>query len=264
MHISITAEHLFNLGPISVTNSILTTSVVVFILSIIAVLGTRKLKNTPKGFQNVVEFAIESLLKLTTNITKDEKFSRQIFPLIATFFIFILFNNWFGLIPGVGTVGFHELHNNKEVFVPLFRAGTADLNTTVVLGLTVVILTQFFGIAALGVLKYGKKFINFSSPVNFFVGILELVSEVVRVIAFAFRLFGNVFAGEVLLVVMAALVPYILPAPFYALEIFVGFIQALVFTMLALVFFSMARISHDEHPDSNENINVNEINKGEI
>lgn len=255
MHISITAEHLFDLGPLSVTNSILTTFVVVATLGIIAIIGTRRLKAVPSGFQNVAEFAIESLLKLTTNITKDEKFSRKIFPLIATFFIFILFNNWFGLIPGVGTIGFHEVHNGKEAFVPLFRAGTADLNTTLALGLIVVTLTQVFGIAALGALNYGKKFVNFSSPVGFFVGILELVSEFVRIIAFAFRLFGNVFAGEVLLVVMSALVPYVLPTPFYALEIFVGFIQALVFTMLALVFFSMARISHDSH--HNEPLEIN-------
>lgn len=247
MHISITAEEVAKVGSLHITNSVLTTSTVVLLLSLVAILGTRNLKAVPKGFQNVAEFGIESLLKLTTNITKDEKFSRQIFPIIATFFIFILFNNWFGLIPGVGTVGFHEVKEGHEAFVPLFRAGTADLNTTLLLGVIVVILTQIFGIAALGAVKYGKKFINFSSPVNFFVGILELISEVVRIIAFAFRLFGNVFAGEVLLVVMSALVPYILPAPFYGLEIFVGFIQALVFTMLALVFFSMARISHDSH-----------------
>lgn len=247
MHISIAAEPVLHIGEVPISNSVLTTSVVVLLISLFVIISTRKLEKYPKGIQNILEFGVESLHNLALSITKDKKFTRKIFPIVATFFIFILFNNWFGLIPGVGTIGFHEIDHGKEVFVPLFRAGTADLNTTIILGVTVVILTQIIGVTSLGLLKYGKKFINFSSPINFFVGLIELVSEFVRIIAFAFRLFGNVFAGEVLLVVMSSLLPFIVPAPFYGLEIFVGFIQALVFTMLALVFFSMARISHDSH-----------------
>lgn len=136
--------------------------------------------------------------------------------------------------------------HSGPVAVPIFRPGTADINTTISLALISIIVTQIFGVKYL---KFGyfKKFINFSSPIMFFVGILELISEFAKIISFAFRLFGNIFAGEVLLVVMAFLFPVILPMPFYGLELFVGFIQALVFSMLTLVFFNMATISHEEH-----------------
>lgn len=247
MHISISAEHLFNLGSLPVTNSMIATGVVSVALGTFSYFTTKNLKSVPKGIQNFFEAIVESLLSLVNSITKDKELTNKIFPLIATFFIFILFNNWFGLFPGFGTIGFHEVHDGKESFVPLLRAGTADLNLTVALAMVAVIAVQIFGIAAIGFIKYFKKFINFSSPVNFFVGILELVGEVVRVISFAFRLFGNIFAGEVLLIVLSVLVPYIIPLPFYIMEIFVGFIQALVFTMLALVYIKMATLSHESH-----------------
>ena len=246
MNISIMAEPIFHIGNFAITNSMLSSFVVVVLVSLFFIIGSRKLSFVPKGIQNAIEMGIEALYNLTESIIKDEKFSRKIFPLIATFFIFILFNNWSGLIPGFGTIGFHEVVEGKKVLVPIFRAGTSDLNTTLILGLTVVVLTQIFGIAALGAGKYAKKFFNFSSPIACFVGFLELISEFVRIISFAFRLFGNVFAGEVLLIVISSLIPIIIPAPFYAMELFVGGIQALVFTMLALVFFSMARAGHVE------------------
>ncbi len=131
-------------------------------------------------------------------------------------------------------------------FVPILRPGTADLNTTLALAIVSVAATQVFGISALG-LGYFKKFINFSDPIMFFVGILEFISECAKIVSFAFRLFGNIFAGEVLLVVIASLVPIVVPMPFYGLELFVGFIQALVFSLLSLVFFNMATQSHDNH-----------------
>ena len=131
-------------------------------------------------------------------------------------------------------------------FVPILRPGTADLNTTLALAIISVAVTQVFGVSALG-LGYFKKFINFSDPIMFFVGILELISEFAKIVSFAFRLFGNIFAGEVLLVVIASLVPVIVPMPFYGLELFVGFIQALVFSLLSLVFYNMATQSHDDH-----------------
>ena len=125
------------------------------------------------------------------------------------------------------------------MFVPIFRPGTADLNTTFALSLISVFLIQYFGFKYLS-FSYFKKFINFSNPINFYVGILETISEFARIISFAFRLFGNIFAGEVLIVVIAYLTKVLVPVPFYGLEIFVGFIQALVFTMLSLVFYNMA------------------------
>ncbi|MEI6267221.1 MAG: F0F1 ATP synthase subunit A [bacterium] len=247
MHISIAANPVLSLGPVHITNSMLATLSVLIILWLTSLFATRKMELVPTGLQNVTELGIEKLIGLTNSVIHDKKYAEKVFPLIATFFIFILFNNWFGLVPGVGSIGFNEVIEGKEVMIPLLRAGTADLNTTIALGIIVVVMTQVFGIAAIGVFRYGKKFINFSNPINFFVGLIELASELVRIISFSFRLFGNVFAGEVLLIVLGSIAPYIIPLPFYFMELFVGFIQALVFTMLALVFFSMATMTHDAH-----------------
>ncbi len=136
--------------------------------------------------------------------------------------------------------------HSEGKFVPLFRPGTADLNTTLALALFTMFSVQVFGVSYLG-LGYFKKFFNFSNPIMTFVGILEIVSEFAKVVSFAFRLFGNIFAGEVLLTVVGSLVPLIAPMPFYGLEIFVAFVQALVFSLLSLVFYNMATVSHDEH-----------------
>ncbi|NCN83061.1 MAG: F0F1 ATP synthase subunit A [Candidatus Pacebacteria bacterium] len=255
IHISLSAETIFHVGNFAITNSMFTTSVVSFLMILIAVLANRQLKATdrPTGLQNFVEWVIEALFTLVHSITQDLKKTNRFFPLIATFFLFILLNNWFGLLPGVGSIlkskatDEHAIEEvAQEPAPPLFRAGTADLNTTLALALISILATQLFGMQSQK-LSYFKKFLNFSSPIMFFVGILELISEFAKIISFAFRLFGNIFAGEVLLVVIAALLPLGVPLPFYGLELFVGFIQALVFSMLSLVFFNMATISHDEH-----------------
>ncbi len=249
MEISLAAEKIGHIGPLPITNSMLTSWIAVLILILIAILGTKKLSLVPKGLQNVIEFGIESLFNMANSVIGDLKQTKRFFPLVSTFFLFILFNNWLGIFPGIGTIGFHELHRGKEVFVPIFRSGNADLNTTLALAIIGVIAIQIFGILAIGAFKYTSKFINFKSPIMFFVGFLELISEFSRIISFSFRLFGNIFAGEVLLTVIAMLLPYIAPLPFYGLELFVGFIQALVFTMLMLVFIKMAITDHSEHTE---------------
>jgi len=242
MEISINAETVFMIGDFPVTNSILATSLFVVILAIITYVGTRKMKSRPKGLQNILEMVVESIHNLTNSLIDNKRVAKIIFPLIATFFIFIIVNNWAGLLPGFGSIGIYEMKEGHEVFVPLFRSANADLNTTLMLSLISVIVIQIVGIGVVGLKSYSKKFFNFSSPILFFVGILELISEFIKIISFSFRLFGNVFAGEVLLLVITMLVPYILPMPFYGLELFVGFIQALVFMMLTLVFIKMAAI----------------------
>ncbi len=139
-------------------------------------------------------------------------------------------------------------------FVPLFRAPSADLNVTFALAIATMVMVQIWGVRHLGG-SYFRKFFNFSGPntfmkgINAFVGILELISEFARIIAFGFRLFGNIFAGEIVLATMAFLFAFLLPIPFYALEVFVGFVQALVFMMLTLVFFQMSTISHGSHDE---------------
>lgn len=144
--------------------------------------------------------------------------------------------------------------SEKGKFIPIFRAPSADLNVTFALAIATMVMVQIWGVRHLGG-SYFRKFFNFSGPnvfmkgINGFVGILELISEFARIIAFGFRLFGNIFAGEIVLATMAFLFAFLLPVPFYALEVFVGFVQALVFMMLALVFFQMSTISHGSHDE---------------
>lgn len=264
MHISLAAEELFRIGPFPVTNSLITTWIVTILLISVAVIGTKKLKRIPRGLQNVLEYAIESFLNLIESVTGDKKQARQFFPFVATIFFFVVFANWIGLLPGVGTIGIKEHHaadaaemseasseqtEGEEVLIPLFRPANTDLNTTLALAVSAVLGIQFFGIMSIGFFKYASKYINFKGPISFFIGILELISEFARMISFSFRLFGNIFAGEVLLTVIAFLLPFIAPLPFYFLEIFVGFIQGLVFAMLTLVFLKIAVTPH-EHEEA--------------
>lgn len=314
LHISLSAEPIFNIAGLSFTNSMLTSLIAsgLLILFAVAVRSSFKETNKPTGIQNFAEWIVEMLYNLVNSVAGTTKKTEQFFPFIASFFLFIVINNWIGLLPGVGTIGFMETHEEvipetapaeartpfvpqvqaatltdevgqaeshdeieavplndehdgviestveddhgtatedshaaEATFVPYFRAGTADLNMTIALALVSQAVAQWFGFAHLG-LGYLKKFINFSSPIMFFVGILELIGEFTKIVSFAFRLFGNVFAGEVLLAVIAFLVPVIAPMPFYGLELFVGMIQGLVFAMLSLVFYNIATMGHDD------------------
>lgn len=238
VHISLTAEKVFEIFGLPVTNSLLTTFLVMLFLIIISLILSRKISLIPGKLQLIFEMIIGGIYDLFEGVMGEKV--KIFFPLLGTLFLFIIFLNWFGLLPGVGTIGFHELEEgHKAVFVPLFRAGSADLNTTLAFAMISVFAIQFFGIKTLGK-EYLGRFFNFKNPIYFFVGILELISEFSKIISFAFRLFGNIFAGEVLLTVIAFLIPIFAPLPFMGLELFVGFIQALVFSMLTSVFLSLA------------------------
>lgn len=246
MHISIAAEQLFTIGAFSVTNALLIGAVVSVALMFFLMQLVGRLQPVPGYFQNGVEIIFEAFINLIESVTQDARQARAFFPLIATIFLFVLFSNWAGLLPGVGTIGLAKEDHGYATIIPFVRSATADLNFTLALSLITVFVVQFTGIAALGIKKYGAKF--FISPfhkpyvIGTVVGILELVSEFGKTISFTFRLFGNIFAGEVLLTVMLHLVPYFLPLPFLIMEIFVGFIQAIVFAMLTLVFLKMATL----------------------
>jgi len=246
MEISLAPEAIFHIGSFPVTNTFLMTLVLSLIIIVSSVILQKKLKTIPRGFQNIVEFVLEALLNLVDSVTQDRKQSQKFFPLVATIFIFVILSNWIELVPGLGTIGIHEVVHGKTVLVPFMRSVSADLNFTLALALISFFSIQFFGIAAIGAAKYAGKF--FVSPlhkpyfIGTFVGALELIGETAKIISFSFRLFGNIFAGEVLLIVMLNLVPYIVPLPFLFLELFVGFIQALVFAMLTLVFLKMGTI----------------------
>jgi len=227
--------------------------VTIFLLVISISLRIRKLSEVPTGLQNLLESIVEFGVKFVTSVTGDEKNSQKFFPLVATIFFFVLLSNWFGLLPGVGSIGIYEVHHGQRVLVPFLRSASADLNGTLAIALISVLGTQFFGIVILGFFKHVGKYLDFvglikhfsvEKVVMFFVGILELISEVAKVVSFSFRLFGNIFAGEVLLIVVSALVPYFAPLPFLFMEIFVGLVQALVFSLLTLVFLTIATAEH--------------------
>ncbi len=248
LNISISAEPIAHFFGLTITNSLFTSWIVTAILVICALSFSRiiKSKGAPGRLQSFVEMIVEGLFGMVESIAGAAK-AKVFFPMVATLFVFIIFSNWSGLLPGAGTIGFREELHGAEVFIPYWRAPTSDVNTTLALGLITMVMVQVYGVKYLG-FKYFKKFFDFSNPINFFVGLLELISDVSKIISFTFRLFGNVIAGEILLMVMAMLVPVLGPTPFIALEIFVGFIQALVFMMLASVFINMATLGHgDEH-----------------
>ena len=244
IHISLTAEKLFYVtGFYYITNSLLTSWIAIVLLITFSKIATAKLKRIPDNLQQIAEIIVDGIYNLFSSILNEN--IKKYFPLVCTIFLYIITLNWLGLLPGVGTIGIHKWQEGHKAFVPLFRAGTADLNATLALALIAMMTIQIAGFKTLGA-NYLKKFFNFGNPINFFVGILELISEFSKIISFAFRLFGNIFAGEVLLTVIAFLIPILAPVPFMGLELFVGFIQALVFSMLTSVFLSLA-ISKSEH-----------------
>lgn len=233
-HVALAAEKLFQLGPIPVTNSILTTWIVTAVLLVFAFVATRNIQMVPQGVQNFAEAAVETLSDLVESIAGEK--TKVFLPIIATFFFFIIVGNYFGLLPGVGTIGFFQTAGGHKTFVPLLRSINSDLNTTAALAIVSLIATHLLAIRYLGGLGYIKKFININ-PIFLFVGLLEIIGEITKILSLSFRLFGNIFAGEVLLTTaQTKLFAFLIPIPFYFLEILVGFIQALIFAMLTLVF----------------------------
>ena len=239
--ISLKAQEIFSIGNFGVTNSFFLTLVVCAVLIGFSFLMRRKIKEIPGKLQNIVEIAIEGLLNLMDSTLGSKEKAERYFPLVATIFLFILVSNLFGLLPGVGSAWIE--HGGKEV--PLFRSPAADLNFTLAFAVISVIVTNILGMTATGVFSHLGKYFNFKGPIEFFVGILEIVSEIAKIISLTFRLFGNVFAGEVLLTIICFLAPYFIPLPFMFLEIFVGAIQAFIFAMITLVSLSLHTVEHE-------------------
>jgi len=240
--ISLKAQQLFSIGSFGITNGLLLALLASLVLIVFSLIFRSKVKMVPGKVQGVVEMSIEGLLGLMSSVLGTREAAEKYLPLIATIFIFILTSNWLGILPGVGSFVFEKGHES----VALLRSPAADLNFTLALAIIAVFTTNFFGIVVLGVFAHIKKFLNFSSPINFFVGILEFISELSRIVSFSFRLFGNVFAGEVLLTIIFFLLPYVAPVPFLMMEMFVGFIQAFIFSILTLVFLA-SHIAVTEH-----------------
>ena len=250
------AEPLFHFGNFPVTNSLLTSWVAVILIIILSLIIRAKNSKIPGKLQSLVEKIFEGAFGLMDMVTNDRAKSKKVFPIVFAIFVFVLVNNWLGLLPGVGSITYNH--------APLLRGGTADLNTTLALGLMSVIAANVFGVLVVGGWNYFNKFVNIKTileipkkikkeptvalvnPINFFVGMIEVISEVAKVASLSFRLFGNIFAGEVLLASISAIFAFGLPLPFMFLEIIVGIIQALIFSVLTLVYFTIASTEHSE------------------
>ncbi len=242
-HIALSAEKIGQIGFLPITNTLLVSWVAMALLIIFSVLATRKMSLVPSGLQNFFELVIEAGYNQAHELAHEK--AKVFFPIVMTFFLFVIVANWLGLLPGFGTIGFNEIHDGHKVFVPLLRSINADLNSTLALALVSAVATHYFAIKYLGLGSYLKRWVSLN-PIFLFVGLLEVVSEFTKVISLSFRLFGNIFAGEVVLATVAGIFAFIVPLPFYFLEIIVGFVQAAVFMMLSLVFMVLLSEKHGE------------------
>ncbi|MFA5778411.1 MAG: FoF1 ATP synthase subunit a [Candidatus Paceibacterota bacterium] len=269
--ITLFAEPVFNLGNFTITNALFTSWIVVAFIIVLSLVLRSKLRVIPNKLQNIFEVVIEEGLKLCDQVTSNRNLSVKIFPIAISVFFFILINNWFGILP-LGGFGLVEKGEHGLAFIPFIRGGTADINTTVALAIMAVFGANLFGIFSIGIWKIFNKYVNLKelggiftkirheptiiivAPITFFVGLIEIVGEFAKIASLSFRLFGNVFAGEVLLVSMAALVAYIVPIPFLFLELLVGVIQALIFSILLVVYFTISSTDHEEHEEHKERL----------
>ena len=279
------AENFLGLGPLYLVNTLPTLAITIVLLVVIAFFTNRSLKNSaktdlvPRGIGNLMEAILEMLYNLTEG-SAGAKYARMIFPWFATIMVYVLFANLLKLIPGFESIGVlhphggehgaaHELHGwfifNEElshdyVLAPFLRGISVDLNFTFSLALISVVMIQVVGFRAQGFAYLGKFFntkrmfkVPFFGAMDFLVGLLELISEISKILSFAFRLFGNMFAGIVLVSIVAGLLGKIsiLPAMIMMFELFVGIIQAFVFGMLTMVFMAQATQGHgDEHAEA--------------
>jgi F-type H+-transporting ATPase subunit a len=257
------AEEIFHLFGFPITNTLVAAWLTIIFLIVVFFAATRKIKLIPSRLQTLLEFVISGLLNFCQSVA-GEKNGRRFFPIVATIFLFVAFNAWLSLIPGFGSV---EVITAEGEHVHLLRGANTDINVPLALALVSFVFVEYFGLRSRG-FRYLGKFINvgqffrsmgqlfrgrfkaglsglFSGAVNVFVGILETLSELIRIVSFTFRLFGNMTAGEILLLIAAFLVPWVLALPFYGLELLVGFVQALIFAGLTLVFLTIAVTPHE-------------------
>lgn len=250
------AEPLFHLGTFPITNSQLNALIALGLFTIIAFFIRRSIKDVPGRLQNGMEMIFEALLGYFDQVTGDRAKSKKFLPFVGTIFLFILVSNWMGLLPGTGSIGRWLLVDGHRELVPLFRPATSDLNLTVAIAILAVAASHLAGMFTLGFFTHWNKFIQLGTIwnalktfnpmkiiialVEFAVGFIELFSEAAKVVSLSLRLFGNIFAGEVLITVISGLVAFIVPLPFMAMEILVGIVQATVFSLLTLVYLTVA------------------------
>ncbi len=236
LNISLAPEVLFHFGSWPITNSFFWFFCLWLFFIIGAFVLNANLKMVPGKMQNFIEMLISSAYDFVESIIGPGKKTERVFPLVTTMFFFILIANLLVYIPGQAAVSLAS----PDGAIPLFRAIVADYGFVFALTILSIIIVQIVAIISAGPFNYLGKFINFRSPMKFFLGIMDLISELAKIISLSFRLFGNVFAGEVLGAVMLFLAPFFLPLPFLFLGLLTAVVQAFVFAVLTLVFISMA------------------------
>jgi len=257
------AEQVFHLLGFPITNSIVGAWFSIIVLVGVSYAVTRRLKLIPARLQSMLEFALGALLSFCQSVA-GEKNGRRFFPIVATIFLFVIMNAWLSLLPGFGSI---IITGPEGESIHLLRGANTDINMPLALALMSFVFVEYFGITSLGGFRYLSKFVNvrgffrsmsqlfrgklragvsglFTGVIEIFVGFLEMLSEMVRIVSFTFRLFGNMTAGEILLLVAAFLIPWVFALPFYGLELLVGFVQALIFGGLTLIFLTIAVSPH--------------------
>jgi F-type H+-transporting ATPase subunit a len=264
--IELPPESLLQIGGFHITNTMITAWITIVLIIVLSYFAFRRPKLVPSGLQAFMETVFGWLLNLCTGVA-GEKNGRRFFPVMATIVIFVVVNAWLNLLPVFGSA-FFIVEGDKHI--PLLRGANTDLNVTLALALFSFIAVEYYGIKELGLFRYLKKFVRlgqlkhsfsllfagkvksaigglFFGILDVFVGFLETLSEFIRIISFSFRLFGNMIAGEILLLVLAFLVPLTLATPFYGLEAFIGLLQGIVFGFLTLIFINLAVSGHEEN-----------------
>ena len=243
------------MSDFAITNTMLSAWITTLLLIVLFVVAVRRAKMVPGRLQNLIEIIIEALLGFVEGVIGRER-GRQVFPLIATIFLFVAFNAWIALIPLWPSLGFKG--PDGDIAAHLLRSAGTDLNLPLALGLVSFVFVEYWGLRSLGFRYLGKfipvgEFVRnvkrgqvFQAFISIFVGFLEGISELVRVLSFTFRLFGNMTAGEVLTLMATFLVPFIATVAVYGLELLVGVVQALIFAGLTLVFVTVAITPHEE------------------
>ena len=278
-HVVLPADAIFYIGGFPITNTLLASWLGILVLVAMFYFGTRKMKLIPRGWQNAMETVYEALYNFVEGAA-GEKHARLLFPVVATIFLYVIMAALLSLLPGFDTIGygtpdqpirgaFFGQSTGFIVTEPLLRKANTDINFPLALAVISFIFVEYVGIRALGLRRYGSKFFRvgqlfhglgqlargkfraalsglFTGLIDMFVGSLELLSEFIRIISFTFRLFGNMTAGMVLLLMVAFLIPWVVAVPFYGLEMLLGFVQALIFGGLTLIFAVMAVKPHEE------------------
>ena len=255
MNVPIVAETVFHIGSFPVTNAYINSTILTIGFVVFALFMKFTMKKVPGKVQNFFEAVLEFLFSYFDRVTGNREASKRFLPIVGTLFLFILLSNWMGLLPGMGTIGVWHVENGTKTLVPFFRSAGSDLNLTLAMALIAVISSHLIGMFTLGFFVHWNKFIQVGSVwkaiktfspmkilvalIEFLVGFIELFSEAAKVVSLSLRLFGNIFAGEVLMTVLSSLFAYILPIPFMGMELIVGIVQATVFSMLTLVYLSI-------------------------